>query len=104
MVDARARADEAVLGLRDHEVTPPAADPARLAEDDRQFLPSGLQPSLGLRDDLLGDHEYITVREAAAPLDGVTERASQVVAGRDLRDPDERDDPDLAGGGHAQAA
>ena len=81
MVDAGRRADEPVLGLRDHERPPLADDLLRLAQDHLDLarvalvtgqlarLLGGLQvverddAPLGLRDGLLGDDDDVAVAE-----------------------------------------
>ena len=72
-VDARARADEAVLGLGDDEVAAAAADGARLAQDHRDVVVGLLDPPLGLGDDLLRDDDDVArpssppARSSASP-------------------------------------
>ena len=51
-------------------------------------------PALGLRDDLLCDHEHVCVLEAASTVGRVGQERDEIVAVLDLGDAFERDDPD----------
>ena len=96
-VDARARADEAVLGLGDDELVAAAADGARLAQDHRQVVVGLLDPAFGLGDDLLGDDDDVPVGQAPGPLERVAEERGEIVARPHLGNPLEGNDLDHSG-------
>jgi hypothetical protein len=80
-VDARARADEAVLRLGDHEVAAAAADSPGLPEHRGDVVGSSLDAAFGLRDRLLGDDEDIAALQAADALDRIAENAPRSTPG-----------------------
>ena len=91
-------ADEPVLGLADDEVAAAAEDPHRLPLDDRLVRPGvvGVDPlelPLGLGDDLLGHDDDVAVgqRGVVAAGRGLDDHPGEVVAGRDLGHPEDRE-------------
>ena len=102
-VDAGVGADEAVLGLRHHQVAPAAQHPHRLAFHQRLVRQRVVgidrdQHVLGLRHDLLGHDDHVAIEQAAVVLRrGGGDDAGQVVARPDLADAPDPEDPELAG-------
>ena len=100
-VDARVGADEPVRRLADDEVTAPAEDADRLLLDQcdlgrRIVGVDGHEPPLGLRHDLLGDDDHVTLAQLGA-VGGLRRQsgghhAGQVGAGLDLADAGERNE------------
>ena len=81
-VDPGVGAHEAVLGLADDQVAPPAQDPHRLALDERLVAErivgvDGDEAALGLGHDLLGDDHDVAVGEVGRR---VGDQAGEVVA------------------------
>ena len=103
-IDAGVGADEAVPGLGDDQSAPAAHDPGRLHLGDRMpgidvvggDLPD---PALGLRHDLVGDDEHVVVRQFNARCGGGRDdEGAEVRSRRHLRDPDDGQQDDRAGG------
>jgi hypothetical protein len=97
VVDARARTDEAVLRLGDHELAAATAHGPGLPQDDRELVLGALEPPLGLRDDLVRDHDDVAACQPAGALERVPEQPCEVVARAHLGNAEERDDRDRAG-------
>ncbi len=81
-------------GLADHEIPAAAEDPHRLPFDQGLVRPRIVrvdlhQPVLGLRHDLLGDHEAVPVPQRHV---GGEDQVGQVVARADVPDPGDGQD------------
>ena len=112
-VDTRGGAHEPVLRLGDDERRTCTEDGAALSQDhldsprvpvsrelacaSRRFDPGQVDDAtLHLRDGLLGDDEHVVRLEPARSGSGIDDQPAEVVALLELRDPDERDDAQLA--------
>ena len=95
LIHAGGGENQAVPGLGDGRAAAPRDHPHRLGID-RLIPRGGHHPALGLADDLRGDHQDVAVAQVGCALG---DERGQVRPGRDLRQPGDGGEHDLAGHG-----
>jgi hypothetical protein len=85
-----------VLGLCDDEVSATASHRARFPQDDSDVIRSVFDAPFRFGDDLLRDDHNVAVLQPPGALDRFAEQRGEVVTGRNLRKPGQRQNPKLA--------